>query len=107
MSLLNTLLVEDVLGRPARLSQPDPLDEVQATPIAKREIYIAIRRDGVVGDGTRESPYDGSNRDRLDRALNGNLDPTLRSPVRFVFGPGIFRTRGGWQNAADFGLWRG
>lgn len=104
MSILSALLNEDILGRPSS----DPLLEAQATPVSKREVYISIRRDGVVGDGTRENPYDGSSSDNLDVILNGNLDPTLRSPVRFIFGPGIFRTDGGWKNSTEeVGLWTG
>src|SRR5688500_4372635 len=94
MSLFSALIDEDVLGRRSRASA-----NIQIPPVAKREVFIAIRRDGIVGDGTRENPYNGSDRDTLDAVLNGDLDPTLQAPIRFVFGPGIFRTGGGWQNS--------
>ena len=95
MSLFESLLNEDVLGR--RTGD----GTIKGSNVAKREVYIAIRRDGVLGDGTRESPFNGSDRDTLDRILNGNFDPPLRAPVRFKFGPGIFRTSGCSRNADD------
>src|SRR5687767_12772537 len=104
MSLFETLINEDVLGRKSRV---DPAGVVQAPSVSKREVFIAIRRDGMIGDGTQKSPYDGSFPSRLDSILNGNLDPTLSAPVRFIFGPGIFRTRGSWRNSVPGGPWFG
>jgi hypothetical protein len=101
MPLLDSLLNEDVLGRDAGAGS------IPKSTVAKREVYIAIRRDGQLGDGTRKNPYNGTNRDDLDAILNGDLDNTLRAPIRFVFGPGIFRTAGSVRNAALPGPWAG
>ena len=101
MSLISTFLNEDVLGRPSS----DPVTNLPAGTIAKREIFIAIRRDGRIGDGTRACPYNGANRELLDGILNGNFDNSLRSAVRFVFGPGIFRTAGSARSVDPQGPW--
>lgn len=95
MSLLDSLINEDILGRDAGAGT------ILKSTVAKREVYIAIRRDGSLGDGTRKNPYDGSFPERLDQILNGDFDTSLRSPVRFIFGPGIFRTAGSVRNADD------
>jgi hypothetical protein len=52
--------------------------------------YIAIRNDGVAGNGSVENPYDGSTAVLLDGVLRG-----LAANTTIIFGPGLFRTRGG------------
>ena len=83
MSLLDALLDEDV---PYMSPATSPTDG------AKREVYIAIRKDGVVGSGSAADPYDGSTRVKLSDILNGK---EKRQNTRFNFGPGIFKTAGG------------
>lgn len=93
MSLFDSLENEDILGRDAGAGS------IPKSTVAKREVYIAIRRDGQLGDGTKKNPYNGTNRDDLDQILNGDFDTSLKAPVRFVFGRGIFRTHGSVRNA--------
>jgi hypothetical protein len=69
------------------------------------EVWIAIRTDGipddvsdplhpvvvVVGDGTRDNPWDGSTALKLDLLLNTKVN---LSNVTIHLGPGVFRTGG-------------
>jgi hypothetical protein len=34
------------------------LEDELLTTVMKRDVFIAIRRDGQIGSGTRENPYD-------------------------------------------------
>jgi hypothetical protein len=82
MSLLDALLEDELL----RLS------------LNKTQIYIAIRTDGAIGEGTLESPYDGSTPDKLWTLF---LTLQTNENTRFIFGPGIFSTWGG-QSSANY-----
>lgn len=86
------------------------LDEDTALLNSKREIHLAIRRDGkpnwdpavdpILGDGSPGNPLDASTGVKLDTILNAV--PYMQEDTRFVFGPGIFRTAGfpTWQPLA-------
>lgn len=82
MSLLDALIDEGV-------TNPTPLASGQV----RREAYITIRNDGVIGSGTPDDPYNGSTPDLLDDLLNDVEKIAANMTIRF--GPGIFRTRGG------------
>src|ERR1043166_8511850 len=73
------------------------LEEGAVSLIAKREVHIAVRRDGGVGaDGTALNPLDGSTVAKLDKILAVAANNSYAKPnTRFVFGPGIFETQGG------------
>ena len=84
-------------------------DSLPASVLAKplTEVWVAIRTDGlpdditdpqhpvvvVIGDGTRDNPWDGSTALKLDRVLSFNLKNV--SNVTIHLGPGVFRTGGG------------
>lgn len=87
------------------------LDEGAVFLTTKREIHLAIRRDGkpnwdpvldpLLGDGSVENPLDAGTREKLDRILASGSSYMLPS-TRFVFGPGVFRTAGiqAWEPLA-------
>src|ERR1043166_2242826 len=82
------------------------LEEGAVSLIAKREVHIAIRRDGGTGaDGTARNPLDGSTLAKLDTIFRSGSAYMQRN-TRFVFGPGIFETQGGpgygHQNSGEF-----
>jgi hypothetical protein len=64
------------------------LEDELLTTVMKRDVFIAIQRDGQIGSGTRENPYDGSTLERFD-ALLFTIDTNPNT--RFHFGPGIFQ----------------
>jgi hypothetical protein len=100
MSFLSSLLDDDLSGRPA-------FNPTQGPPVAKREVYINVRRDGLRGDGTPRNPFDGSNPERLDLILNGNNASGVDGNTRIIFGPGIFQTAGSGRGGVPPGNWRG
>ena len=66
-------------------------DELLATKLAPvKEVFIAIRTDGVTGDGTRDNPFDGSTAQKFDQIVAEHTD--ANTVVRL--GPGLFRTEG-------------
>jgi hypothetical protein len=82
MSLVDAFLEEG-------LSNPPPY--ASATGV-RREIFVAIRTDGVIGAGTIEDPYNGSTDDLLDALLRDITKVPTNMTVRF--GPGTFQTKG-------------
>ena len=83
------------------------LDEAPVVLTSKREIHIAVRRDGapdpldefadpvIIGDGSPQNPLDGSTIFKLDWILDPSRSPWAKRNTRFVFGPGCFYTQGG------------
>ncbi|MEK9136133.1 MAG: hypothetical protein AAB393_03335, partial [Bacteroidota bacterium] len=68
----------------------DSLEESIVNQSGPRDIWFAIRSDGQQGRGTRNDPYNGSNRNQFDQFMNGvAVNTTIH------LGPGVFQTRGG------------
>lgn len=69
---------------------PPPLNGNQFGPI-----YIAIRPDGAVGNGSQIDPYDGSTTARFDGIMG-----SLPSNSVVILGPGTFPTKGTYNNGS-------
>jgi hypothetical protein len=91
VSLLETFLDEDLV-------RPLPYDGSSV----RRVVFIAIRNDDVIGSGTLENPYNGSNDTRLDGILRDLSKIPENMTIRF--GPGTFRTKGNGVNPKEFGF---
>jgi len=79
MSLLDILLVTELT------------DSVVAGAALAREVFIALRRDGEVGKGTEDNPYDGSTAAAFDAVMN-----SLSGLETVRLGPGVFPTARGF-----------
>ena len=70
---------------PTPTPSPPPTPTPQPTPT--REVWIAVRTDGVAGSGTQLDPFDGSTMAKFD-ALMSSISPS----TEIHLGPGTFRT---------------
>src|SRR5215472_3329064 len=64
-----------------------------------KDVYIALRTDGLIGDGTLHNPFDGSTPTKLDAVLR-----RIPSDTRVHFGPGTFQTAGFSDDSASIGF---
>jgi hypothetical protein len=61
-----------------------------------REVYIALRSDGLAGDGTADNPFDGSTQPKLDAIFKSFFDANTTN-VTYHLGPGTFQMKGAWD----------
>lgn len=54
-----------------------------------KDVHIALRNDGLAGNGTAQNPFDGSTAEKLDAVLR-----SITNGTRVLFGPGTFDTAG-------------
>ena len=64
-----------------------------------KDIYIALRTDGLVGEGTLQNPFDGSTPTKLDAVLR-----RIANGTRVHFGPGTFQTAGFSDDSSSVGF---
>jgi hypothetical protein len=89
----------DASPTPAPSPTPTPTPTPTPRPTPTREVWIAVRTDGVAGSGTQLDPFDGSTMSKFD-ALMSSIAPN----TGINLGPGTFRTsvtkpwsiRSGW-----------
>ena len=65
-----------------------------------KDIYLAIRTDGLTGSGTKYDPYDGSTATKLDNVLR-----TISNGSTVHFGPGTFQSAGFQNNSESSGFY--
>ena len=61
-----------------------------------RHVYINYRTDGVAGNGTKASPFDGSTQAKLDAVFKSYYDAG-ETNLTFHLGPGTFQMKGAWD----------
>jgi hypothetical protein len=71
-------------------ANPGPAASPKATP--KSEVWIAVRKDGLPGSGTRNDPYNGSTKAKFDAILK-----TIPPHTAIHLGAGTFVTNGSTQ----------
>jgi hypothetical protein len=91
MNLLDALIEDQLLLPPMLVGSEQ-----------RREVWITIRTDGATGDGSKETPYNGSSVDRFDDLMR-SIRITTNMTIRL--GPGVFQTRGG-DGGGFTGVWR-
>lgn len=79
-------------------AEPSPLKKIGMD----KQIWIAVRTDGLAGTGTAADPFDGSG-DKFD-ALMIALNKARQKNITIHLGPGTFRTCGAddWRNLSDW-----
>ncbi|HUP81850.1 MAG TPA: hypothetical protein VM260_25085 [Pirellula sp.] len=95
MNLFDALIEDSIIA-------PLPLKNGEQ----RREIWICIRTDGAIGEGSRVNPYNGATQplfDALMRFVNETSKVQANMTVRL--GPGVFQTRGG-DGGGFVGAWR-
>ncbi len=72
-------------------------DGLAASVLEKSDVWFAIRKDGAVGSGSKEDPFDGSTAAHFDAAMAD--EDLVGENTTIHLGPGEFKTAGGtaWQ----------
>lgn len=83
-----TLATATPTPTPTATASPTPTP----SPQVRREIWVAVRTDGLPGIGTQTDPYDGSTMVKFDAIMS---DYNKTPPYTAIkLGPGLFRTAG-------------
>src|ERR1051325_7715532 len=77
------------------------------SPETKHEVWVAMREDGVDGDGSVGNPYDGSSPTIFDARMRSfqEAGDSERFPLLIHLGPGVFQRNGAIVNDAVHSAW--